>query len=1067
MFYYQPRSKRTNCGLNSRTHACLLELAFLFAMALVLNAVGQNSEPSNPANHSATITNLLQLTQSVNREERVIRDVNLEAAVCAASDPTIGVVILQDATGVELVELGCHQQQMFAGGKIRIKGASCFLRRRDLGVEISAAPVVDNDGIHVRKTVGGEINLRKGRHPLQLDWFNQFRDFSLEVTWQTNNAEPREISGDLLCRMEGTNCLPGLRVESYEGNWENVPDFELLRPTKIGAATNFNLQSMTKDEMSGLRFTGFFDAPQDGTYTFRTHSDDGSLLFIDSLKIVANPSGTAAVKPPVKSIIAETMANSDERRWVSIEGRVTFARPIGKGMEFELCSERDSMRVRIADAAGLDAAMLLNSHVRVTGVGCGVFNLDRRVILGQLFAASAKELELLDVGKGSSALPSPLTMAQQVQTLHLEDARRNLSVRIRGVVTSKGPPYDFWLSIQDDTRGIFVDLHAVSNSIPVCGESWEIIGHSGAGDFAPVIVADQATRLGIGRLPEPARPAWGELINGSMDVQWVEFQGLVTDVHTNVLSLLLAGGRLDVQMQGHFESELKQFEKAVVRIRGVLYATWNTGTREVRVGNIAMGNATINVDVPAPTDPFDAILKTPRELLLFDAQAAAFRLVKVHGQIIHAEPGRIFLMADGAGLRVLPAGATKLRAGDLVDAVGYPEISDTSLLLHEAVVRKTGEAALPPVKTLTEDALTHEGLDSTRVRVDGKLLGAHFEYGSHVLEMQSGTHLYLARVTAGADRDLSMRIGSQLGLSGVYVGQKRTRPGLEAESFELLLNSAADIAVLSQPSSWTLQRLLVVVGLLVVVLMFSVVWITQLRRIVEQRTEQLHREIRERERVERARALEAERSRIARDLHDDLGSSLTEIGVLASSAQRPSSDANSYPSLFRTIAGKARSLIAALDVIVWAVDPEDNSLQSVADYLSGFAGEYLSRSSIACRFKVPVAFPEVRVDGQVRHDLLMAVKETLNNIVRHSDATEVAFGMNVAGGGLEILITDNGKGFEPATARDGHGLKNLSARLEKIGGVCSVESHVGAGTIVKIHLPLPVSEGAKDVSTEA
>jgi len=258
---------------------------------------------------------------------------------------------------------------------------------------------------------------------------------------------------------------------------------------------------------------------------------------------------------------------------------------------------------------------------------------------------------------------------------------------------------------------------------------------------------------------------------------------------------------------------------------------------------------------------------------------------------------------------------------------------------------------------------------------------------------------------------------------------------------------------------------LVVVGVLLVILMFSVVWIRQLRRVVEQRTAQLHREIRERERVERARALEAERSRIARDLHDDLGSSLTEIGVLASSGQRLPGDTNNYPSLFRTIAGKARSLIAALDVIVWAVDPEDNSLQSVADYLSGFVREYLSRTDITCRFKVPVSFPDVMLDGQVRHDLLMTVKETLNNIVRHSEATEVGFGMSGDGGELEILITDNGKGFEATTARDGHGLKNLSARLEKIGGIYSVESRVGAGTTVRVHLPLPVAEENSSINS--
>src|SRR6185437_12356553 len=150
------------------------------------------------------------------------------------------------------------------------------------------------------------------------------------------------------------------------------------------------------------------------------------------------------------------------------------------------------------------------------------------------------------------------------------------------------------------------------------------------------------------------------------------------------------------------------------------------------------------------------------------------------------------------------------------------------------------------------------------------------------------------------------------------------------------------------------------------------------------------------EHVEREHAIEAERSRIARDLHDDLGSRLTEINFLASTHQLPESVSETHTT-FKAISERARALVKALDVIVWAVDPEDNSLQSLADYLCGYTREYLANSSILCRFKVPITCPEMTIDGKVRHEIFMVVKEILNNIVRHAEATEVKLQMTIAG----------------------------------------------------------------------
>jgi len=1019
------------------------------------------------------ITNLHQLTQSLNSVQQITRDVDIEATVCAASRPKVGVLILQDESGVELLQVGGFGRSIVPGEQICIRHRSCLLRKREMGVEISAMPVVNNDGLHAEMTASGEVRLPAGKIPLQLEWFNYWGVFALNVSCGISNEPPQVMETSnlwysVVTSSGETSFLPGLHAECYEGTWATLPNFNLLRAVKSGNVTNFDLRFRSRDEGVGIRYSGYLDVPRAGLYQFALSSDDGSMLFLGDPNVPVTTLGHTNVPTAIPSkLLGTDFGNGDKRFWTATEGRASFVANIGEGVRFDLNTDQRVISVSVADAAGLDISNLLNARVRISGVGRSVMTLDQTLVLGKLFAASAKDLVFIEHPLGMAGLTLTLTSVAQVQNLPTERARQGLPVRFRGTVTgSIKTSREHWMTFQDDSRGIFVSLSTISNAAPAFGELWEVDGHTEAGDFAPVVVADKVTRLGEGLLPSPINPTWTELLNGSCDVQWAELNGLVTDVQSNTISLYLPEGRLDVELQGLYESDLKPFIKANVRIRGVLYAVWDTATHEVHVGRVMMRNSVVSMDIPAPADPFDAVIRTPRELLLFDAQASAFHPVKVRGQILYADATQLFLEANGTGLRLLPAEKSNVRPGDTVEAVGYPDIGSSQLLMREVLLRKTGESPLPQPRELEPSTPSQETLNSTRVRVEGKLLGWHAEEGAPVLEMQSGTRLFLVRIAPKQSSPLELRSGSRLALVGVYVGHGRNQPpGDDYKSFELLLNSPADITVLSQPSWWTRTRLFTLMGVLLAILAFTAIWNTQLRRIVEQRTDQLQHEIRERERIERQHAIETERSRIARDLHDDLGSSLTEISVLASSGQQQLTSPDHQPNLFQTIGAKAHNLISALDIIVWAVDPEDNTLQSLSDYLSGYADEFFSHTSIACRFRVPMSFPAITLEGRVRHELLMAVKEALNNIVRHAGATEAEFRMAMADDCIEIVIADNGKGIEQDMQNDGHGLTNLSTRMTKLGGNCKVESRTDDGTIVTLRLPLAAIKNVSPAQT--
>jgi len=1023
-----------------------------------------------PAADSLTITNLQQLQNATRSGVRVAAALDLEAIVCAASRPAMGAVLVSDATGEQLLELGDAAPQVQPGDHIQVTASACLLRPRQSGVEISAVPVVDNDGHHPPREAGGQVILSAGYHPLRLEWFNGVVGSALQVSFAGPEIPVQPLSAANLWWFSKPDPAapggfsPGLQVACYEGFWEDLPDFNCLPVVKAGVVPEIGRDFCTQPEAVGLRFSGFFYAPRSGNYQFHLLSDDGAMLFLDGHPPLIRVLVHGDMPVPVVAMAGQAMPDPGLGRWVEVTGRVSFVTAEGYGWQLELESGSGRLQLWVVDGTGLDPARLLHRRLRVRGLGQCISTLDDQRVLGRLLAAGKADLQVLEEPPLPDDTAMLLTSAESVQRLSREEADRHLPVRIRGVVTSAAPTYFHYLCLQDDTRGLFVNYTAITNDlIPASGELWEVTGHTQPGDFAPVVQADSLRFLGAGRLPEPAHPTWNQLINGSMDVQWVEIEGVVTAINTNQVTLLLPEGSLEISLELQNERMLRPFLNSHVRLRGTLFALWQADTHEVRPGFIRMHNAAISVDSPAPQDVFDAPLKTVRELLHFDVRGTAFPRFKVCGQVIYADTRQIYLMDGKAGLRILPASTGEFQPGDLVEAVGYPEISGLSPVLREAVLRQTGAAPLPPAPALEEAEILHASNDATRVRLTGKLLGWHTEAGSQVLEMQSGTALFLARLNFSGENPPAWRSGSLLALTGVCVGQIRSRSSSrEMDAFELLVASPADLNLLSQPSWWTLPRMLGLVAVLLFTLLLASLWITQLRRQVEHRTRLLHREIRVRETAERQRAVEAERSRIARDLHDDLGSSLTEIGVLASRGARPTSGAvaaEKAPGLFRDISLKARALIGALDVIVWAVDPEENSLQSLADYLSGYAGDYLASADIACRFRIPVELPDAILDGRVRHDLFLAIKETLHNIVQHAHAAEVEFQLAVTSSGLQIVITDNGCGFE-TRAHEGHGLKNLPARLAQMGGRCEVASRLGQGTAVTILLPLPAVAGA-------
>lgn len=226
---------------------------------------------------------------------------------------------------------------------------------------------------------------------------------------------------------------------------------------------------------------------------------------------------------------------------------------------------------------------------------------------------------------------------------------------------------------------------------------------------------------------------------------------------------------------------------------------------------------------------------------------------------------------------------------------------------------------------------------------------------------------------------------------------------------------------------------------------------TVTRRRMQRRMEQL----------QRRHALELERARIARDIHDDVGASLTRISMLSQPTQLDLAEHQRTVTLLSRIYATAKDMTQALDEIVWAVDPRHDTLDSLVSYMGKYAQDFLSAAHIRCRLDLPFELPVWPITAEIRHNLFLAFKEALNNVHKHAQATEVRIALRLRPDAFQLEVRDNGRGFpegdpdrsaSPHRTHGGNGLDNMRKRLATIGGRCEITTAPGAGVTLSLVL---------------
>jgi signal transduction histidine kinase len=230
----------------------------------------------------------------------------------------------------------------------------------------------------------------------------------------------------------------------------------------------------------------------------------------------------------------------------------------------------------------------------------------------------------------------------------------------------------------------------------------------------------------------------------------------------------------------------------------------------------------------------------------------------------------------------------------------------------------------------------------------------------------------------------------------------------------------------------------------------------------------------------RQHGLEEERARIARDIHDDLGTSLTRVSVMADDGASQQEDLAGLRDRLAAIRAVAHEMTLSMDETVWAINPRNDTLESTVNYLIDYAEEFLVPAGLKLRLDMPLQRSDWFLPSALRHDLFLAFKEALNNIVKHAAAREVQVTLRVEPRQFRLIVQDDGRGLPnpgslalvarktglkpvfpdrrdacpPANLTAGHGLDNMRERMAQLGGACRITSTPGQGTQVEFVVPV-------------
>jgi signal transduction histidine kinase len=594
------------------------------------------------------------------------------------------------------------------------------------------------------------------------------------------------------------------------------------------------------------------------------------------------------------------------------------------------------------------------------------------------------------------------------------------------------------------------------------GDLVEIEGRTVRGGFAPNLEPAVVRRLGTATLPPPKTIAFGRMLSGRHDCDYVEITGVVQRawrpsdprLQTLFMDVAVEEGVVRASFWNFEPQDLDRFVDARVRLRGNIGSLFSR-SEQLRGVSLFVGRTDDIGVLESPPDPFALVTRTARSIYNYSVAGEVNRRIRIRGVVTSYVAGHpveiddftttakfrhlrnILYVDDGTGgARIETEQPLRVEPGTVVDVAGFPALTPGKPILTNAVLRVAGQAPQPAAVAVNDANVLTPDYDATLVRMQAHFLSVLRTPSERTLVLRIGESVFPVTLEAGpaAEALERLRAGTTVEVTGVYAYQWGPSP-----SFRLFVRSAGDVKVIAAAPWWTLRH----TGVMIAILALGACGTAVGMRTAARR------------RLQQYQAVLTERSRVARELHDTLEQGLAGIalqleavgGSLAASPEQAQHSLEVARRMLQYSQEEARRSV--MDLRAQALESRD-----LAGALTDLVEERARSAGVAAQ--VTVEGVPRRLDASHEHHLLRIGLEALTNALKHSGAQRIDLRLRFDPEHVELSIRDDGCGIgeDIDDGRAGHfGLLGIRERVGKLGAALELGPASGAGTLLTVRVP--------------